>query len=379
MSRSLMIVAGEISGDMHAAPVLRALRARDPALTAWGIGGERLREAGMETLYGVEDMAVMGLGEVIRRYGFFRRVFRETIAEAERRKPSAVLLIDYPGFNLRFARQMKKRGITVFYYICPQVWAWHRSRIRRMARWIDRLFVIFPFEKDVFAGTGLRVDFVGHPLARAADELAGRPEEALPWTAGPRFALLPGSRRQEIERILPAMIGAADRLADDLHPDALIAAPDRGAADCARAVLNGAGRPDWIDRVVTGKTRSVLRQARAALVASGTATLEAAMMGCPMAVVYKTSWPTYWAARMLICVDHIGMVNIVAGRTVCPEFIQHAARPEALAEAARKLIPDTPERRTMVEELARIKEALGSDDPAERVAEGMIEGLRSPD
>lgn len=373
MKRSLLIVAGEVSGDMHAAAVLRELKARDPEWSAWGVGGDSLRNEGMEVLYHVDDMAVMGLAEVLRRYGFFRRAFRQLLKKAEQDKPDAVLLVDYPGFNLRFAKQAKRRGLRVFYYICPQVWAWRRSRIPRMAQWMDRLFTIFPFEPDVFKDTPLRVDFVGHPLIREAEKARQEPEMPLPWGKGARLALLPGSRRQEIQRILPALVGAVEQGPENERPTALIAAPHESAASCIRETLEAHGREAWSDRIVVGQTRQVLRQARAALVTSGTATLEAALLECPMVVVYKTSWLTYLAARSLVQVDHIGMVNIVAGKSACPERIQGAATPDALAEAVRPLLADSPERRAMLTDLRNVKQKLGPDDPAAQVAGGLLE------
>ena len=205
MNKTVLLIAGEVSGDMHAAGLVRAVRARAPDVRFVGIGGDELQAAGMEARYHVRDMAVMGLAEVLRRYGFFRRVFRDMVRTAQTLKPDLVVLVDYPGFNLRFAREVKRLGLHCLYYVCPQVWAWHRSRIRLMADVVDRLLAIFPFEPGVFEGTGLRVDFVGHPLVDVAARVRAEPLMELPWKGEPRVALLPGSRRQEIQRILPPM------------------------------------------------------------------------------------------------------------------------------------------------------------------------------
>ena len=204
-----MIVAGEVSGDMHAARLVEVLSSRMPGLRAFGIGGEQMRAAGVETVHDISDMAVMGFSEVMRRFAFFRRVFYETVRLARDRKPDAVILVDYPGFNLRFAAKAHALGLKVIYYICPQVWAWNRGRIPRMARVVDRLIAIFPFEARYFEGTGLRVDFVGHPLVDEAALAWKEPEIPLPWTGSPRIAILPGSRPHEVERILPIMWEAA--------------------------------------------------------------------------------------------------------------------------------------------------------------------------
>ena len=371
MSRPLrlLIVAGEVSGDMHAARLVEAIQRQNPAVECFGIGGDALRATGMEILYDARDMAVMGFTEVVRRLGFFRKAFGDLLAAARKRRPDAVILVDYPGFNLRFAARAHALGLRVIYYICPQVWAWNRRRIPHMARIVDRLIAIFPFEPQVFAGTSLKVDFVGHPLV---DEIAAalrEPEASLPWQGTPRIALLPGSRRQEIEHILPALLDAA-ALIQRHQPNAsfIIPAPSTEIGNTVRQML--AGLPPGPARlsVVDGLTRQVLRQATAAWVASGTATIEAALLNCPMAVVYKTSPLTYLLARLLVSVPFIGMVNVVAGRQVCPEFIQGTATPEALAGALQPLIESEPVRRQMLEGFRQVQTALGPGGAAERAA-----------
>ena len=378
MSRSLLVVAGEISGDMHAAGVVRALREQRPEVACWGIGGDELRAAGMEVLYDVRDMSVLGLWEVLKRYGFFRRVFAGLLAEMESRRPDALLLVDYPGFNLRLAQEAHRRGIKVLYYICPQVWAWHRSRIRKMAECLTRLMVIFPFEVDVFRAVNLPVDFVGHPLVDQAAAARAAPPVELPWPAGegPRVALLPGSRRQEVERILPPMLGAAQELARR-RPGVsfLVAAPSEAIAACARAVLARQPSGSLQVEVVIGRTRAILLQARAAMVASGTATIESALLGCPQIVVYKTAPLTYWVGKRVVRVPYLGMVNLVAGRGLCPEFLQAAARPAAMAAALLPLLDDTPERAAMVAGLAAVAETLAGGNPSRQAAAIVAEEL----
>ena len=376
MSRTVLLIAGEVSGDMHAAALVRAVRARAPDIRFVGIGGDELQAAGMELRRHVRDMAVMGLAEVLRRYGFFRRVFRETVELARALKPDLVVLVDYPGFNLRFAREAKKLGLKVLYYVCPQVWAWHRSRIGLMAEVVDRLLAIFPFEPAVFEGTGLRVDFVGHPLADEAARVRAAPPAPLPWKGEPRVALLPGSRRQEIHRILPPMWRAAELL-EKSHPGMsfILAAPSEAVAGMVRQALSGlAGGPGRVE-VVVGRTRQVLRQARAALVASGTATIETALMECPQVVVYRTSWLTYAVGKRVVRVPSIGMVNLVAGRRLCPELIQRDATPEKLAAALEPLLGDTPERAAMLAGYREVLHAMGEGGTAERAAAILLEEL----
>jgi lipid-A-disaccharide synthase len=376
MSKRVLVIAGEISGDILAADVVRSVLRRDPKIEFFGIGGAELCAAGAHILHDVKDMAVLGIWEVIRRYSFFRGVFREMLNFVRVSRPDAVLLVDYPGFNLRFAEQVHRAGVKVLYYVCPQVWAWHRSRIGKVARIVNRLIVIFPFEPAVFAGTGLRVDFVGHPLVDATRAALAEPLRELPWPGEPRIALLPGSRAQEIDRILPPMVAAAEILQQKIPGAAfLVAAPSEDIAARIRRVLSGIGRKPSSCGLVVGQTRQILRQARAAMVASGTATIETALMRCPMIVVYKTSMPTYWIGRRLVSVSHLGMVNIVAGRTLCPEFIQAAARPEAMAAAMEPLIGDTPARAVMRTGLEEVRRSLGEGGAAERAADVVLDEL----
>ena len=368
MKRSLLVVAGEISGDLHAAGVIRALRARDPGVEVFGIGGDALAAEGAEILHHVDDMAVFGPFAVLQKYPHFRRVFDHMVAVAAERRPKAALLVDYGGFNLRFAKQLKRLGIKVLYYVSPQVWASRRGRIRKMAEVVDRLMVIFPFEAEVYRGTGLKVDFVGHPLVDGAKASREAPPGELPWPGRPRIAMLPGSRRQEVSRILPVMLAAAARLRQT-YPEAgfLVAAPTHDFAAAAAAALEG--WPELPAKVVAGETRRVLAQARAAWVTSGTATVEAALMRCPMNVVYRTSPLFYLLGKMLVRVPHIGMVNLLAGRELCPELIQGQATPASLVGALEPLLGDTPERAAMLQGLDEVVQSLGPGGAAAKVAE----------
>ena len=378
--RTLLIVAGEVSGDMHAALLLEALRRHDPAVRAFGVGGDRLRAAGMEILYDVHDTGVMGFTDVVRRLGFFRRMFRDLAAAARERRPDAVVLIDYPGFNLRFAAAARAMGLKVIYYISPQVWAWNRRRIPKMAKVVDRLISIFPFEPAVFEGTGLKVDFAGHPLVDEIREALAEPMASLPWAGEPQVALLPGSRDQEVARLVPVMCEAAC-LIEQRWPGAsfLMAAPSAEKGARLRALLaRTPKRPTRID-VVDAGMRQVLRQARAALVKSGTGTLEAALIGCPAVIVYKTSPLTYWLGRMLVSIDHIGIANVIAGRRICPELLQHEATAPAMADALLPLLDETPQRAALLAGYAEVRRLLGPGGAAEHAARLVMEELRRHD
>ncbi len=361
MTARLLLVTGEVSGDLHAAGVIRELRRRRPDLRCAGTGGEALRAEGVEILHDAREMAVVGGAEAIWKYRHLLRVFTDLRNRLESEPPDVVLLVDYPGFNLRFAAAAHARGIRTVYFICPQVWAWRRGRIPRMARILDRLITIFPFEPALFEGTGLRADFAGHPFVDETRRLLANPPAALPWAGpSPRIALLPGSRPREIARLLPVFWRAAAQLDRRLpQPAFLFAAPHENAAAQIRAGLArlGAGPRRW--DVAIGRTREVLRQADAAAVASGTATLEAAFFGCPTVVTYRTDLLTEVLARLLVRVPYLGIVNLLAGREVCPELLQRNCRPDRLAEALAPLAVDSDARRAMREALAAVVAGLG--------------------
>lgn len=367
--KSLLVIAGEDSGDMHAADVIRALKAQRSDVAVWGIGGEKLRAEGMELLHDTREMDVLGIVEVLKRYPFFKRTFNEVLAEADKRKPDAALLVDYPGFNLRLARQLKKRGIKVLYYVCPQVWAWNRGRIPKMAEIIDRLMVIFPFEVEVFKGVDLKVDFVGHPMVDELREFRTKEPVQLPWNGKKKIALLPGSRKQEIIYILPRLLEAA-KLMEDSRPDMsfLIPVPARRLA-LVESILQKARKAPRNLSILSGQAREVLKQADAAFVASGTATLEAALLRCPTVLVYRGSFANYLTARALIRIPWLGIANIVSGREIMPERLQQNMAPLKLVATIDPLMNDTPARKAMLENFQALEKLLGSGRPAGRVAE----------
>lgn len=376
MKRSILVIAGEISGDMHAAQVVRAIKAKAPDTEFWGIGGDELRAEGVELLHDVRDMAVMGFFEVIKGIGFFVRVFLQILREVKARKPDSVILVDYPGFNLRMAKQLKKRGIKVYYYVSPQVWAWKKERIPMMAKVIDRLMVIFPFEVGVFKDTPLQVDYVGHPLVGEINHFLSTDPVELPWQGERKVGLLPGSRHQEIGRILPVMLAAAQKL-EAKHPNLSFMIPvpnEQVEADVRQRIAATQDKPVKVT-VVRGQTREVVRQAEAALVTSGTATLETALIGCPMVVTYKTQAITAFLARQLVKIPYICIVNIVANRSVVPEVLQNDATPESLFEHIDHLLGDTPEHGKMVVGYEEIREILGTQDAGQTIADIVLGDL----
>lgn len=350
----IFVVAGETSGDAHAAKLLWELREAHPGLRVSGLGGPKLRalDDGVEDW--THDAAVIGLWDVLRRYGWFREKFAQAVARAEREKPDAILLVDYPGFNLRLAKALQhlRPKSKILYYISPQVWAWNRARIPRMARWLDRMLCIFPFEKDLYEQSGLHTDFVGHPMATG---LAAPPPEARDPDL---FALLPGSREREVRKIFPAMLAAA-RLVRDRRPQT------KFAAAAMSEKLQNSMRSMAADAGVTvdvglRNARELMTTSSAGLVASGTATLEATLLGLPYALVYKIAWVTYFAAKSVIKIPYLGMANILAGRPIVKEFIQHGAKPAAMAAEALRLLDDGAYRGRMLEDFAAVREQLSA-------------------
>lgn len=378
----LMWVAGELSGDMHAAGVLQAMRRKGFSAPAWGAGGDGLSAAGCDIMFHIRDLAVMGLSEVIRRLPFLRRVRNELLERVDRERPALAVLVDYPGMNLRLAKALKARGVRVIYYICPKVWAWNQRRIPRMARTIHRLLSIFPFEPPIFQGTGLRVDFVGNPLVSETRAAREAPRLQLPWAGSPdapRVAILPGSRRQEILRILPTLWAAAVEL-ERRQPGLsfMLASATLEMDALAREVITRQPESPANWNSVVGWMRETVRQSRAAWVTSGTATLETALMGCPQVVVYKTSALTYEVGRRVIRVPYIGLVNLVADAPICRELIQHEASPVQLADTLEPLLREgSPERAAMLEGYARVERLLGSNNAAERAADAVLEEWRA--
>lgn len=374
----IMIIAGEISGDMRAAELVAAANAVEPGLSWFGIGGPAMRAAGVETRYDVEEMAVIGFAEVIKRYPFFRRVFSEMQQWAADTKPDLAVFVDYPGFNLRLAEKLHAQGIKTLYYICPQVWAWHRSRIPKMATYLDHLITIFPFEAEHFAGTGLPVTFVGHPLVESITQSREEPPPPLPWQGLLRVALLPGSRSGEINRLLPVMLEAA-ALLDQRIPGCsfIVAAPGPEQAGLAREWCAKAPPMQATVTVIEGMTRSIVRDADAAMVCSGTATVETALLGCPMVVVYKLNALSYRMFKAMIHVKHIGMVNIVAGREICPELVQGRATGPVVADTIEPLLNPTDARHTMLADLKQFRERMGDGGAATRAATVLVEMLQA--
>lgn len=360
----IYFVAGESSGDMHGANVIRALHQLDPAIECHGLGGRRMEAAGMALDDDLAGRAIMGFTEVVRHLGAIRRLFWQTVRHLEAARPDCLVLIDYPGFNLRLAAQAHRLGIPVVYYIGPQVWAWKRKRIHTIARLVRKMLVILPFEEPLYREAGVDCQYVGHPLL---DEYAHSTPKRR-FDSACTIAILPGSREQEIRRIFGILQDVARRI-HAVHPESRFVVP---CVDAQREAQVRSLIADLPIETVVGQSRAVLASARFCLVASGTATLETALHGVPMAVVYRVSPLTYWLARRLVRLEHIALVNILAGHEVVPEFIQDDATPKRIAAAALRLVADSPEREAMKRGLAEVRARLGSPGASKRAAEAIL-------
>lgn len=358
--QSLFVSAGDPSGDNAVSRVITVIKARRPNLTLFGLGGARLRFLGQEQLADSSDLAVLGFWEVARRYFFFRDLMKRTVAEITRRKPSAILLVDYPGFNLRLAARIRHLGVPVIYYISPQVWAWGGKRISQMRENIDLMLSILPFEKEFFDKAGLSCNMVGHYLLD--DIPAEFISSDLPRVN--RIALLPGSRKQEVARMLAPMLEAA-RLMNVSNGSKAVVAGVEGLYDYESAMRSYSS--DSI-RIVYNDSRRVVYESDLVICASGTATLECGIIGRPMVIIYKTGFLTYQIAKRLVTLDSIGLVNLVLGEKTVPELIQHEATAAAIANTLARYADDGAYQQQVVERLRTVPDLLGGAGSSERAA-----------
>jgi lipid-A-disaccharide synthase len=376
LPEEVLIVAGEASADLHASRALEELRRLRPGVHAFGVGGPRLRAAGLEALAPAEEISVMGIGEVIPRLPRILGILRALKRAAAERRPRAALLVDLPDFNLRLAKGLKRLGIPVVYYVSPTIWAWRQGRAKKIAKVVDRMLCILPFEERFYEGTGVSARFVGHPFAeRPPPEAPARYRRELGLGEGrTTVALVPGSRPGELKRIFPAMLAAAERIRA-VHPDAQFVVPV--APTLAREQLAPylASHATIEVKLVDGHTEEVVGASDAALVKSGTSTLEAGLMLRPMVVVYKLSWLSYLVGRLLVRIAHFALVNILAGRGLVPELLQRDASPERMAAEIERLLGDRAAREAQLEGLRAVRASLGEPGAARRVAEEVARAM----
>lgn len=364
MSKTISIIAGESSGDLIGGLFVQAVKEKDPSVSFFGIGGERMRRAGVELRYTTKDMAFLGFAEVLRHLPFVSRVLNEMEVLLRELGPGLLVLIDYPGFNLRLAERAQRLGIPVMYYISPQVWAWGKGRVKKMRRLVDKMVVAFPFEVEIYQKESIPVEFVGHPLLEVVN--SGMTKEEFCFKSGlspqkPIIGLLPGSRRQEVKKILPVMVKAARKIKEQRPDVQLIVGMAEGLED--KDFASASDLPK-----VQGLTYGLMAASDLVLVASGSATLEAGILGTPMIVLYKTSWLSYQIAKMVVMIPDIALINVVAGKRLVPEFVQGAASPDRVAQASLALLNDSTRKDEIKRGLKQAVTSLGAPGASAKAA-----------
>lgn len=369
----LLVVAGEASGDLHGARLISELRLLVPDLVPFGLGGDEMRAAGLDALAHSSEISVVGITEVLKVLPRARQIFADLLRAVDRRRPRLAVLIDFPDFNLRLARELKRRGVEVVYYISPQVWAWRRGRVKSIAKVVDRMLVLFPFEVDFYREHEVDVVHVGHPLV---DEVPGLPQV---WDRGEprgepyRVAILPGSRVSEIEALLPVMLEAARLLASELPVEIRLIKAPTVPRDLVDEMIDLAGLPV---EIVSEERFQAIADSHLALCASGTATLEVGLLGVPMMVLYRLGSWTYLLAKMLVHLPYVSLVNLVLGEKVVPELIQGRANPESIVAEAEEILTDEGVRDRMRAGLASLRAKLGEGGASRRAAREVAELLR---
>ena len=370
MNKKLIIIAGEASGDLHGAALIKELLILDSSIKIFGIGGNRMIKEGMNAIYNINDMAFLGFTEVIKHIPFIKKVKKGLINLADKEEIKTAVLIDYPGFNLSIAKSFNKKGIKNIYYISPQIWAWGKKRIKKIKKIITKMIVFFPFEKTMYKENKIDVDFVGHPLVGkisnynfiSKNELYKKynliKEKDL-------LVLLPGSRKQELEKIFPATIEAAAKLSEELNLQTIVACADNVDEGYFKTFIN-----KYNFKIVKGDTYNLLKNAKFAIVKSGTSTLEAGIIGTPFIVVYATSYLTYKISKKLIKIKNIALANIVAGKTIVEELIQDEVNPQTIYKRSKKIISNNEKYNLLKNELNGIKNKLETEgNPSKKAAE----------
>lgn len=351
--KRILVSVGDVSGDIHASNLIKRLKLLIPNIELFGIGGNSLREEGMELFSHLSKLSVVGFYEIKDKFFQIKRAMQQVCRSLDDRSPDIVLLIDYPGFNLRLARVAKKRAIRVVYYIPPQLWAWGRWRIRALKRYVDKVIVILPFEREFYHREGIDAEFVGHPLLDSVPLLHYKRDI---------IGLLPGSRTQEIKRILPVMLSVSQQFRNEKFVIPLAEGIDSGVVNDMIRRMNPCVE------VVNGGTHEIMARSKFVLTASGTATLEAAIMETPMLVIYKVSFPSWLIGKIVVKVPYISLVNIVSGKKVVPEFVQWDASPKKIALCMKEFVENQQILDKMRNELRKVKQLLGEKGASERAA-----------
>ncbi len=365
--KNIIMIAGEVSGDYIGAALIKELKKLDSGLNIFGLGGDRMAEAGMNILYHIKRMAFLGFAEVVKHLPFIRKVQSELIEVVRERNIRYAVLIDYPGFNLNFAKKLKGIGVKIVYYISPQIWAWGSGRIKKIKKLVDKMLVVFPFEEDLYRSNNVNVDLVGHPLVERIMEhqflSRGELYNKLNLPDRDILLIMPGSREHEVEEIFPEVISAGERLADEFGLQVIVAC----SSNIDEKIFYRTASSKKFN-VIKGFTYDLMNCSRLGIIKSGTSTLEAGLLGLPMVIVYKTSLITYLIGRSLVKVDSIGMVNIISGKKVVPELIQKNVNEKTIYSECKKILSDSSLYEDIKNKLYLLKEKLGSAGASARAA-----------
>lgn len=363
----VMIIAGETSGDLHGASLMKELKVLSPDLCFCGIGGEKMIDEGLDALYTTSEMAMIGFTEVVKHIPFIRKVRKNLLNLIERDKISHLVLIDYPGFNLNFAGKAKKLGVKISYYISPQIWAWGKKRVKKIKKFIDKMIVILPFEEEFYREHDVDVEYVGHPIVDRLNEYNYLTREELNKKFGlderDILLLLPGSRKSEVEKIFPETITAAEKIAADNKIQVIVACSGGINENFFEQIS-----PAKDYTVVSGYTYDLIRHAKFGIIKSGTSTLECAILGLPFVVIYKTSALTYLIGKMLVNISNIAMPNIIAGKEIVKEFIQNDVQADKIAEFVVRILSKDENLEEIKRKLKSVKEKIGENGAAKKAA-----------
>ena len=368
-SKKILLVAGEVSGDLHGSHLVEAIQRIEPEVQFLGVGGEGLKRRGMKLLYPAHSLSVVGLTEVFIKLRSILEALRRLKKSLDRERPDLVILIDFPDFNLRLAKIAHRRGIPILYYISPQVWAWRSKRIKLIARLVKKMVVLFPFEVPLYEAAGVDVEWVGHPLLDIVKPTLSKEVAFQQFGLDPKrrtIGLLPGSRMHEVERLLPSLLASAHLLQKEIQDLQFIIPLAPGIP---KTILSSQMKNIAVPvKVVEGFTYDVMNLSELLITASGTATLEGAILGKPMIIIYKVSFPSYWIGRALIRVDYIGLVNLVAEKEIAPELIQKDVNPQRIADEAFRILRDPILSRKMTESMGEVRQKLGEPGATQRAA-----------
>ena len=394
MNHELLIITGEDSGDLYGGNLAREIKKLSPDINISGVGGKQMRSAGVDIFCDVSDISVVGFWEVIEKLGLIRRLYKQIIEKFDSGNVKGVVLIDYPGFNLKIAKAAKERGIPVFYYISPQVWAWRKSRVKTIKKYVDKMMVILPFEKEFYQREGVDVEFVGHPLleviASNSEAISSSNKKEICQDLGVDdkkliIGILPGSRKKEIAYMLPEILKASS-LIKEKYPSVQFLLPLAQSVeeDYLKDFITNACHSERSEeslhsyiKLVKGKNYDVMKVSDLLITKSGTSTLEAAIIGTPMIIVYKTSITSYYLAKALVNVTYAGLPNLLAGKEVAPELLQHKMNAKSIAEKATYFLQKKDRLEQMKEELKNIKYSLGEQGASKRTAKVIIDYIKT--